>query len=224
MEKPLDYSYVEKAPIFGFFKMVLTWLENIFAIKIPIGDYCETLFNWLKDSFSSALDFFSSTTDALLQWTLHFLLTPPLILLFIMVFVWVLEKNWPYRLLLLTGLIAMSILDSFLPQNYSFFTIASFCLIFIFYILTSNDALKKWLRFLISLIIIAFAILAKTIDMGFWPPELTLILLFALFSWFMQERLNIVMLVILSLLFILNQGYWQDTMETLSIVFWSCFI
>ncbi len=224
MEIPLDYSNAEKNPIFGFFEMVFTWLQNIFAIKIQIGDYCEWLFTWLKDSFSFPLDYFSTSLDAVLQWTLEFLMAPPLLLLFIMLFAWVMEKTWRYRILLLTGLIALAIIDSFFTPLYNTILIAGFGITLVFYLITSRNLSKQLPRLLLGAVVLALTIITRLVNMDFWPPEATLILIFALLGWFMQERISVVVLVVVALLFIINQGYWQDTMETLSIVFWSCLI
>ncbi|UXM96401.1 ABC transporter permease subunit [Bartonella sp. HY329] len=90
--------------------------------------------------------------------------------------------------------------------------------------ITSVNLLKQLPRLLMAAIIVALTIVTRLINMDFWPPEATLILIFALLGWFMQERINVVILVFIGLLFIINQGYWEDTMKTLSIVFWSCFI
>ncbi|PYE87087.1 choline ABC transporter permease subunit [Phyllobacterium leguminum] len=54
------------------------------------------------------------------------------------------------------------------------------------------------------------------------PPPLIMIAIFAAIAWFLQRKLSIVAIVVLGLLFILNQGYWSQTMETLTLVLSSC--
>lgn len=54
------------------------------------------------------------------------------------------------------------------------------------------------------------------------PPPLVMIVLFAAIAWFLQRKLSIVALTILGFLFILNQGYWEQTMQTLTLVLSSC--
>lgn len=229
MEKPLDYSSAEKNPLIGFFEMVFAWFQKIFAIKIPIGDYCEWIFNSIKDSFGQGLDYFSQAVDALLQLTLQFLLTPPLLLLFIMLFAWAIEKSWRHRIFLLAGLILITVANGFFTPVYNIILITALCLTLIFYTIIIPNLAETLPRLLWGALIIAVIISTSLINIGMWiglnwPPEATLILLFALLGWFMQERLSVVILIIGALLLILNQGYWQDTMETLAIVFWSCAI
>ncbi|KXF76688.1 choline ABC transporter permease subunit [Paramesorhizobium deserti] len=54
------------------------------------------------------------------------------------------------------------------------------------------------------------------------PPPLVMIAIFAAIAWFLQRKISIVVLTILGFLFILNQGYWGQTMETLTLVLSSC--
>lgn len=54
------------------------------------------------------------------------------------------------------------------------------------------------------------------------PPPLLLISLFAIIAWLIQRRLSVVILTIVGFLFILNQGYWDRTLETLTLVLSAC--
>lgn len=54
------------------------------------------------------------------------------------------------------------------------------------------------------------------------PPPLLLIALFAIIAWLIQRRLSVVILTIIGFLFILNQGYWDRTLETLTLVLSAC--
>jgi len=54
------------------------------------------------------------------------------------------------------------------------------------------------------------------------PHPLLLIAIFAVIAWFIQRRISVVILTILGFLFILNQGYWDRTLETLTLVLSSC--
>lgn len=54
------------------------------------------------------------------------------------------------------------------------------------------------------------------------PHPLLLIAIFALLAWFIQRRISVVILTIIGFLFILNQGYWDRTLETLTLVLSSC--
>ena len=50
------------------------------------------------------------------------------------------------------------------------------------------------------------------------PPAWVIILVFVALAWFLQRSWMIVALVVLGFLYILNQGYWEETTETLTLV------
>ncbi len=50
------------------------------------------------------------------------------------------------------------------------------------------------------------------------PPPLVIIILFAAFAWWLHRSISLTAFVALALLFILDQGYWGATMETLALV------
>ena len=50
------------------------------------------------------------------------------------------------------------------------------------------------------------------------PPPLAIVAVFAAIAWFLQRSWWTVALVVLGFLFILNQGYWEETTETLTLV------
>ncbi|MBV2144053.1 choline ABC transporter permease subunit [Falsochrobactrum sp. TDYN1] len=56
------------------------------------------------------------------------------------------------------------------------------------------------------------------------PHPLLLIAIFATIAWLVQRRISVVILTILGFLFILNQGYWDRTLETLTLVLSACFL
>ena len=49
-------------------------------------------------------------------------------------------------------------------------------------------------------------------------PAPVLILLIAGLSWVLRRSVGLAVFVVLSLLFIMNQGYWDATLETLTLV------
>jgi glycine betaine/proline transport system permease protein len=55
------------------------------------------------------------------------------------------------------------------------------------------------------------------------PPPIT-ILIFGALTYWLHRGWKLVALVVIALLFIVNLGYWQATMETLSLVVWSTLI
>src|SRR5690606_6739676 len=50
------------------------------------------------------------------------------------------------------------------------------------------------------------------------------IVIFAIVAWLIQRRISVVILTIIGFLFILNQGYWDRTLETLTLVLSACFL
>jgi glycine betaine/proline transport system permease protein len=48
------------------------------------------------------------------------------------------------------------------------------------------------------------------------------VLAFGALAWFLQRSWTVVVLVVLGFLFILNQGYWRETTQTLTLVLSSC--
>ena len=57
-----------------------------------------------------------------------------------------------------------------------------------------------------------------------WLPKPLLILLVAALAYALRRSWQLTVFVALALLFILNQGYWQETMETLSLVLSSALV
>lgn len=57
-----------------------------------------------------------------------------------------------------------------------------------------------------------------------YPHPLILIALFAAITWLLQRKLVSVLIVAGCALFALNQGYWDETMQTLTLVLGSCFV
>ncbi|HAT85706.1 choline ABC transporter permease subunit [Cohaesibacter gelatinilyticus] len=69
-------------------------------------------------------------------------------------------------------------------------------------------------------------ILENTIDGILWlldtPHPLIVIAVFVAATWFIQRSWKTCLLVGIGFLFILNQGYWRETMESLTLVLTSC--
>jgi glycine betaine/proline transport system permease protein len=61
-------------------------------------------------------------------------------------------------------------------------------------------------------------ILDGLIDAGLWLPPLLVIALVAALAWYLQKSWKLALGVALGLLFILNQGLWKQTVETLVLV------
>ncbi|WOI56887.1 choline ABC transporter permease subunit [Palleronia sp. LCG004] len=60
-----------------------------------------------------------------------------------------------------------------------------------------------------------------------YPAEyhpLLVIAVFAGLTWYLQHRWQVCLLVILGFLFVLNQGYWEETSESLTLVLSACVV
>lgn len=55
-----------------------------------------------------------------------------------------------------------------------------------------------------------------------FPPAIVVIALFVGLTWVLQRNWKPCLLVLLGFLFILNQGYWEETLESLTLVGFSC--
>jgi len=71
-------------------------------------------------------------------------------------------------------------------------------------------------------------VMEAMIDAILWalqsPPALLVILTFVAATWFIQKSRGICLFVFLGFLFILNQGYWEETTESLTLVLSACLV
>lgn len=56
------------------------------------------------------------------------------------------------------------------------------------------------------------------------PPPLIVVAVFVVITWFLQKSWKICLFVALGFLFILNQGYWEETTESLTLVLSACVV
>ena len=56
------------------------------------------------------------------------------------------------------------------------------------------------------------------------PPPLVVLAIFAALIWWWRRSIGLVVFVVLAFLFILNQGYWEETTETLTLVVTACLV
>jgi glycine betaine/proline transport system permease protein len=57
-----------------------------------------------------------------------------------------------------------------------------------------------------------------------YPPALVIVALFVALTWYLQRSWKPCLLVLLGFLFILNQGYWEETLQSLTLVLFSCIV
>lgn len=65
-------------------------------------------------------------------------------------------------------------------------------------------------------------LLNATLDFLLWIHPLTLIISLCALSWYLHRRWQNLLLTAFGFLFVINQGYWEATMQTLALLFWSC--
>ena len=56
------------------------------------------------------------------------------------------------------------------------------------------------------------------------PHPLVIIAIFVALTWFLQRQWTTCLLVLVGFLFILNQGYWQETTESMTLVLSACIV
>ena len=61
-------------------------------------------------------------------------------------------------------------------------------------------------------------VLEAMIDVLLWPPPLVVVLVIAAIAWLIHRSWAITIGAVVGLLYILNQGLWKETMETLALV------
>ncbi|WP_103258114.1 choline ABC transporter permease subunit [Tabrizicola aquatica] len=61
-----------------------------------------------------------------------------------------------------------------------------------------------------------------TVSLIQWPHPLVIVGLFVALTWVLQRSWKLCALVLIGFLYILNQGYWEATTESLVLLFYSC--
>ena len=56
------------------------------------------------------------------------------------------------------------------------------------------------------------------------PPPLVIVALFIALTWYLQRNWKVCVGVLLGFLFILNQGYWEETTESLTLILSACVV
>ncbi|MDQ2088303.1 choline ABC transporter permease subunit [Marimonas arenosa] len=82
----------------------------------------------------------------------------------------------------------------------------------------TGEPFFDWLSWVMELLIEAILWVLQT------PPELLVVMAFVALTWVLQRGWKTPLLVALGFLFILNQGYWEETTESLTLVLSSCVV
>ncbi|WP_283258272.1 choline ABC transporter permease subunit [Pseudomonas sp. GX19020] len=88
---------------------------------------------------------------------------------------------------------------------------------------TVVDWLKLNLSWLFDAISDALSwLINSTLDVLQYPHPLVVVAIFMALTWWRQRSWQLCLLVLFGFLFILNQGYWKETTQTLVLLFYSC--
>ncbi len=66
-------------------------------------------------------------------------------------------------------------------------------------------------------------IIDGTVDLLQYPPALLMVVLFGGLTWFIQKDWKRVVIVALCFLYVINQGYWEETTESLTLILYAGF-
>ncbi|MCO6383374.1 MAG: choline ABC transporter permease subunit [Vannielia sp.] len=86
-----------------------------------------------------------------------------------------------------------------------------------------------WIRDHGEVLLDGFAAVMETmIEAILWvmqePPAILVILAFVAATWFLQKSWKVCLFIFLGFLFVLNQGYWDETTESLTLVLSACLV
>lgn len=201
------------------------------AYKIPIGPMSDSAVLWLKLHAAVFFSFIRAVFGACLDATYTIFMQPPAILVFILLLgaclfpsAW--SLSYMRRAALSAALLIIYAADCLIFGGLPVCACSAMLLLSAAALLLRRSyfpALPLWRA------LAALGLSLAAAGICFWgaaylAPPFVFIALLAVLAWFMQERVSIVFLAVLGFLFVLNQGYWRDTMETLTILFWSCLI
>ena len=103
--------------------------------------------------------------------------------------------------------------------------------------LTDNKIpLGKWIKSFVDFLLDNFAwffdqfseglefLIEGFVDGMLWLHPLVMIGIFAVIAWLLHRSWKMVVLIVLSLLLVINLGYWEETLQTLGLVIFSTLV
>ncbi len=103
--------------------------------------------------------------------------------------------------------------------------------------LTANKIpLGKWIKSFVEILqdnlIFVFDLFSEAvnflvdglINLMLWVPPVLLVLIFVLIGWFLHRSWKLVVLIAVSLLLVINLGYWEETVQTLGLMMSSALV
>ncbi|MEM1301936.1 MAG: choline ABC transporter permease subunit, partial [Pseudomonadota bacterium] len=106
----------------------MDWLTDY---KIPVGDWAEAVFDWVRDNADPALDAIADGMEAMIDAILWVLQTPnPLIVIAVFVaLTWALQRNWKTCLFVALGFLFVLNQDYWEETTESLTLILSACVV-----------------------------------------------------------------------------------------------
>ncbi|RCL02602.1 MAG: glycine betaine/proline transport system permease protein [Candidatus Tokpelaia sp. JSC188] len=199
-------------------------MEALTACKIPIGWLLNATVIWLKYHASELFTFIRAFLSICLGATFDFLMYPPFLVALLLIFSNTLVQNYLWRALVVCSLLFLVFLDYYCLIGMHLFTIAAMIGIMTAALLMQDKWNLSQNHLWCAFITIFLAVIDRFWLGAYIPLSFSLIAIFAILAWFMQKSWSVVILTIAGFLFIINQGYWRDTMETLSVLLWACIL
>jgi len=206
-------------------------VEFLTAYKIPVGRISDYIVLWLKLHAAAFFSFVRHFFSLCLDTTYALFMNPPAIAVFVFLFAAVLfPSQWGLsyirRFLLILALLVLFLADCAVFAGRPVLTCGCLGAVALFVLLTRKRLFRylSQARAACALFIAALAVFTCFFGVYYIAPAFVFIALLAVLAWFLQERYAIVALTVAGFLFVINQGYWHDTMETLAILFWSCIV
>lgn len=197
-------------------------MEFLTFYKIPVGDVSETVVEWLKLHTEKLLNATGAVSDFCLGATQQFLTYPPSVTVFGVLLAFVALTGWYNRLAFIVFFSLLVLADYlFFPVLRPLAPCGIVAGVGFFWFKRRALSLSS-LELVIATVIMVLALIDWIWLAKLWPPQLVLVALFAALAWLLQARWSVVFLTVACLLFIINQGYWQDTVATLAVVIWAC--
>ncbi|RYI03057.1 MAG: choline ABC transporter permease subunit [Acetobacteraceae bacterium] len=92
-----------------------------------------------------------------------------------------------------------------------------------------SDTVFDWMKVHLTVIFDGISLVLESLIGGIlWllqaPPALVIVALFVALTWYLQRNWKVCLGIALGWLFVINQGYWKETTESLTLILASCVV
>ena len=92
-----------------------------------------------------------------------------------------------------------------------------------------SDMIFDWMKAHLTVIFDGISLILESLINGIlWllqaPPALVIVALFVALTWYLQRNWKVCLGIALGWLFVINQGYWKETTESLTLILASCVV